>query len=770
MRSLIAFLCSACLSVAADLTYSIPLVYSPDGGAAATFTFTFLSADGTAPRSGQYADGSYWVAPADGDTGVRLHALSATSGGLAQDSALVTLDADPLTEQRGLLNNARNYGNYSSAENLADDLPLLVTGPCVSLVAALQRNEAQSPTGGTSAIMNERVDAYAIVTVLDSPPPEDGANSIRPNITGATKEHLTWDDFDLGRLGVMPAFPARSEAALENVRLRWSHSVEIFGLGTAAKPDGYSEGGRAFRASILHDEYAAGMAREMYNDILALFTTGNSLSQKKPALAAILAWANDIYHARYDYGAGVAKRWTSGAGQHAGKYGPVLLLAALQTDTAKADVLKQLALQNHGADEALRGPQEIRQIRRGVTGMVLWGDGFPHLYASTTVLPTGEARRYWADLEAAQNYRGMPVYGNSSVGKKTAGDPFGYVDGPANSPGSAYFPIGGGATRGLAAMMILMPHVRAIVGSDAAVEFSDRIVRHGTWASPDPIAPPPYPRTSDNIWSGSFPATDFGVTFGHNPADVRFGIEDGLGRFVAADKHGKFPANESYIPSLVKDYWTTIIATWSGETYEDNVVGLDEAARPDLVVLGADVYATHPHPLAEIRYTVNGATPDGSSTLYSGPVTLTEGQELKAIALVAGKTNSGVRSSLGLAPPPPAEDAPTAPTDLASVAVSFASVSLTFEDNADDELWFEVESSEQSGTGFGSAQIVPAASGTGEVGYVFTGLPSGRLRYFRARAVNAAGNSAWSSEVSATTLQRGAPAANRRPGSRLTLP
>jgi hypothetical protein len=83
-----------------------------------------------------------WVAPAVGDTGVKLVALSATSGGVAQPNH-ISVCRDPYTTRRGLLNNANSYGNYNGADDLMASLPATITPvTAVSLVAAVQRNEA----------------------------------------------------------------------------------------------------------------------------------------------------------------------------------------------------------------------------------------------------------------------------------------------------------------------------------------------------------------------------------------------------------------------------------------------------------------------------------------------------------------------------------------------------------------------------------------------------------------------------------------------------
>jgi hypothetical protein len=116
---------------------------------------------------------------------------------------LLSCDADPVTEKHGLLSGKNAYGSYDASENVLPTLPQTykpAAGSCVSLVAAMQRDEAATSKGGTGAILGEVADAYCVVTVLAAAPKNGGANMIRPNITGAHKELLTWDDFNLERL------------------------------------------------------------------------------------------------------------------------------------------------------------------------------------------------------------------------------------------------------------------------------------------------------------------------------------------------------------------------------------------------------------------------------------------------------------------------------------------------------------------------------------------------------------------------------------------
>lgn len=115
----------------------------------------------------------------------------------------------------------------------------------------------------------------------------------------------------------------------------------------------------------------------------------------------------------------------------------------------------------------------------------------------------------------------------------------------------------------------------------------------------------------------------------------------------------------------------------------------------------------------------------------------------------------------------PSGTPPTAPSSLSVTGANFSTISLSWTDNATDESYFEIQASATSGSGFAQVGTASASTGTGTVTYTVSGLPSGTLRYFRVRAVNAGGNSAWTSEASGTTWAYGVPQSNRRPAKAL---
>lgn len=618
----------------------------------AQFTWRFTSANGQPPQHGAFACGSRWVAPAAGDTAVVLVSL----GGKPGQNDLLSCDADPLGDRHGLLNGKNGYGTYDAGENILTRLPFTATPPagsCISLVAAMQRNEAETGPGGCAAIKGECVDAYDVVTVLAAPP-RPGA--LRPNITGAHKELLTWDDFDLSRLPRHAFLAGRSDEEWRQAALRWRHSSEVFGMAVERDTPKWgriflkpSEGGRAFRSSLLIDDYAAGMARAYNGDLLALLADGPTNDARKAALAAMLAFGLDLWHARYDYGAGPRRAWSSGAGQSLGAFLPPVLAAALLKDEAKAHRLRRAAVDNHGADPGELGPHELRQIHRGRTGVLLWGDGRPILRTDATTL-TEQDWRYWGELAGAKCYDAYAGTGkpNAAQGQKTACDPYGYIDGPAGQPGSNYMGVTVGGFRSFAAVMILVPAVRSVVNSDDPIQYADRLHRHGLWTAPDPVAPPAASdQDTAKLWWGATGAPGWQRTYGPLPDDVTRAFP-GAGRFPTA--HGRRIGKGGYECAQAREHWERIIALWDGERFEARVVAPDTAVAPDIrFATGAkpEAHLWCATPSAAIHYTLDGSEPTAASPVWEGrPLAPLAGRPVKAMATAKDLKPSAVRSAM----------------------------------------------------------------------------------------------------------------------------
>lgn len=94
---------------------------------------------------------------------------------------------------------------------------------------------------------------------------------------------------------------------------------------------------------------------------------------------------------------------------------------------------------------------------------------------------------------------------------------------------------------------------------------------------------------------------------------------------------------------------------------------------------------------------------------------------------------------------------PTAPSNPAAATPTTTSIVVTWDDNSSNEAGFRIERSLTPSTGFSVIQVV----GPNVETYTDTGLTPGTTYYYRVQAFNSAGDSAYTSEASNTTLGGG---------------
>jgi hypothetical protein len=105
-------------------------------------------------------------------------------------------------------------------------------------------------------------------------------------------------------------------------------------------------------------------------------------------------------------------------------------------------------------------------------------------------------------------------------------------------------------------------------------------------------------------------------------------------------------------------------------------------------------------------------------------------------------------SGVSWVPAGSATPAPAAPSNLKAAAASSTQINLTWTDNASNETGFKIE--RKTGSGGTWAQV--ATAGANATSWSNTGLSASTAYYYRVRATNAGGDSAYSAEASATTL------------------
>ena len=513
---------------------------------------------GMEANCGQFANGDFWVSPAKGESTVTITAISSAS-----HPGLITTDADPHMGSVGLLDGSPAWSGHRPEENIIPNLPASYTS-ATSIVAAIQRDEVNEGPCGAPSIAGSCVDSYNVVTVLPSVPEESGANMIRPNITGKTKELLSLSDFDLTRIPSTSILSGTDSTELENIRKRWSHHTEIFGGfwsidgGTKWLPNSYGniEESRAYRSHLLVDNYAAGTAARLHSDLAFLFSDKTPLPQKVKPIAALLSYGLDIYHAMLDAPLGFTTKWGTGAGQHLGKFTPVVFLAALEKDNQnRLSTVKSIA----SIPNSLQ-PQELAQLHEGPNGPV-WGDEV-------------SALAYWTDLFNAGCYDGSQANCNTNTGSKTGADPYKLIDGPATIPGGSYFRIGYAGILNFSAIMHLMPSFRNAVNTSKPIDFVHRARTHGLKTLPDTCVSPDTREKRDfcNVWSGGsgcsyyYPNASISPTWGPiDPTDSSKGCVSTTtpgytqrGRFARLDGT---PAevNSAYISPQLYHNWDSLL-------------------------------------------------------------------------------------------------------------------------------------------------------------------------------------------------------------------
>jgi hypothetical protein len=155
-------------------------------------------------------------------------------------------------------------------------------------------------------------------------------------------------------------------------------------------------------------------------------------------------------------------------------------------------------------------------------------------------------------------------------------------------------------------------------------------------------------------------------------------------------------------------------------------------------------------------YSVKRATVSGGpySTIATGLAgttysdsTVSNGTTYYYVVSASNATGEGANSGQANATPSAPPALPAAPTALKATAASRTQINLSWTDNAGNETGFLIERSTKSGSGY--VQI--ATVGSNVTSFANTGLAGNKNYYYRVRATNGSGNSAYSNTASAKT-------------------
>jgi hypothetical protein len=156
-----------------------------------------------------------------------------------------------------------------------------------------------------------------------------------------------------------------------------------------------------------------------------------------------------------------------------------------------------------------------------------------------------------------------------------------------------------------------------------------------------------------------------------------------------------------------------------------DVVGMAQAAAESAIVAADLVVGT--------------VTTESSATVPAGDVI---SQDPTGGASVPSGSSVDLVVSTG-----PGGTPPSAPSGLSATAISKTEIDIDWTDNSDNETGFKIERSKRVNTAYSQIDIV----GADVTFYHDTGLSKNTTYYYRVRATNGDGDSAYSNEASATT-------------------
>jgi len=157
---------------------------------------------------------------------------------------------------------------------------------------------------------------------------------------------------------------------------------------------------------------------------------------------------------------------------------------------------------------------------------------------------------------------------------------------------------------------------------------------------------------------------------------------------------------------------------------------------------------------AAIHYTIDGSTPTTSSPTYSGAISVTSTQTIQAIAVASGYNNSAVGGGTYTIVTRPAT-----PTGLAASAAN-AQVTVSWTAVTGGTSYNLYRSTTQGGEG-----TTAYKTGVTSTSYTDTGLTDGSTYYYKVAAVNTAGTSGQSSEISGKPFVQAPTGLKATPGS-----
>ena len=558
---------------------------------------------------GQFANGDWWVVGPVTITGITPGTTNDRSGTMVNPSIGIENGWDSRIKS----------GIYSSSLNIAKSLPATVA-PGTSVMSSVSFVD-------NATLDNPQLESITILTVLGSAAP---AGSFRPPYQGSDKS-LKWNVSQMN-FGVLRRLaPTASTPLLSKVE-------SYFARPWIEKEDGWR--GRYFHPRLNHPfqdrglvgSYGREMAHTAADGLLSL-QINYSDEQKRTLLIRMVQVGIDIYGA-----ARLGARWGDGGGHNQGRKMPLLLAGMVLGDS---DMLRY-------ADTAQKK---------------IFQEDLQTFYVTSSDV---------ALTHIGVNNSAVEQYSLSDIGMPEWG--FNHQDQPQYDNklwGCLYRKVTGPCTMGHVLTAILMG-AKSKWNNPACFDYYDRFygiesgnVSTGTnsiqpfvsemWKAYRGVAPPVVtistpaftpdggtyadvqnvtitcatPGTSIRYTTnGSAPTATSGTVYG---GPVALGVGTTSLYAIAYDATGVQSAVRSanYAISGVNQVATPTASPPGGAFLVSQSVSL---ATPTLG--------------ATIRYTVNGAVPDGTSPVYVGPFTVASNTTVQAIAGKSGMTNSPIMNAV----------------------------------------------------------------------------------------------------------------------------
>jgi cellulose 1,4-beta-cellobiosidase len=256
-------------------------------------------------------------------------------------------------------------------------------------------------------------------------------------------------------------------------------------------------------------------------------------------------------------------------------------------------------------------------------------------------------------------------------------------------------------------------------------------------------------------WQSSVGATSYSIKRGTASGGPYNTVASGIGSPVFTDT--------SVINGVTYYYVATAIGTGgeSANSNEASATPIAPAVPPgapaglNATAGNAQVSLTWNNSADATSYSVKRSTVSGgpysaivtglTGTSYTDSTAL-NGTTYYYVVTASNSAGESANSSQVSATPTAPPTAPSGPTNLGATAVSNTQINLAWSDNSNNETGFIVE---RSTNGNSYSQVVTLGSNV--TSYANTGLSSNRKYYYRVRAYNAVGSSAYSNVATAKT-------------------